>query len=129
MFDYWYDDSYDYYSMDLGLDGLFGDLGSLFGDLFSYGLYDDDYDYYGYDDYDYEYDEEDDDVSLSVDSYDSLGGLDDLSVLGSIFGLLDDSSSLSVDGLSDLLDGLLGELGLGSLFGDLLNDDYYGYSY
>ena len=131
MGSFFYDDYYDYGDLDLGVGGLFGGLlggfGSLFDGLFSYD-YNDDYDYYGYyDSFGYGYDDDeydftgDDDTSLTVDSYDSLSGLGDLGILGSIFGLFDDSS-LSVDGTSGLL-GLLESISY------LFSYDYDDYGY
>ena len=136
MGSFFYDDFYDYGDLDLSVGGLLGGLlggfGSFFDGFFSYD-YDDDYDYYGYygsywdDDWDDEYDFTggDNDTSITVDSYDSMSGLGDLGILGTIFGLLDGSSSLSVNGLFGLLDGLLGDVG--DLFGDLYDyESYYG---
>ena len=121
-FDYWYDDAYgydDYLSTD-GYSGLFGGLldgvGSLFGGLFG------DDSYYG--DYDYDYGWDDDEY-FSVGSSD---GLDDYSLLDSVFGLFD--GVLSTDGYGS--SGLVGFLdGVESVLGGLFSDDvfYDGYDY
>jgi hypothetical protein len=117
-FDYWYDDAYgynDYLSVD-GYSGLFDGFGSLLGDLFGGGYYDD-YDYdcgWGGDDY------------FSVDYTD---GTDDYSLLDSVFGLFDGVLSVDGYGYSSGSYGLLDSIG--SLLGGLFSDDYYygGYDY